>query len=68
MKKKERTKKFKEGGKRGGNKTLEMHGKKHYHEIGKKGALKRWNKQLVEETDKVFPGLGEELDSDEEVV
>ncbi len=52
MRKKERTKKLKEGGRNGGNKTLEIHGKKHYEEIGKKGAEKRWKKEIVTEIEK----------------
>lgn len=49
MKKAQRHKKYKEGGKKGGDKTLEMHGKKHYKKIGKDGAIKRWSKPLVED-------------------
>ncbi len=49
MNKSKRTKKYKEGGKKGGDKTLEMHGRKHYKNIGTKGANKRWRKLEVEE-------------------
>lgn len=51
MKKSQRRKKYKEGGKKGGDKTLEMHGLKHYKEIGTKGANKRWGNELAEEID-----------------
>lgn len=36
---------FQDWGKQGGQKTALL-GKKHYSEIGKKGALKRWGKKL----------------------
>ncbi len=49
MERKERKKKLKESGKKGGNKTLENHGKEYFSEIGKKGADIRWNKNMVEE-------------------
>lgn len=48
MNKAQRHKKYKEGGKKGGAKTLEVHGKKHYKKIGKNGATKRWTKPLIE--------------------
>lgn len=48
MKKDQRKKKYQEGGRNGGNKTLEMHGVKHYKTIGAKGANKRWKKDLAE--------------------
>lgn len=51
MKKSQRHKKYKEGGKKGGKKTLEMHGRKHYEEIGTKGANKRWGKELAVKDD-----------------
>jgi len=33
-------------GKKGGKETLKRKGKKHFSEIGKKGALSRWNKKV----------------------
>ena len=35
----------KELGKRGGQKTASLHGKKHFSKAGKKGAAKRWGKE-----------------------
>lgn len=42
MKKSQRKKKYREGGKNGGKKTLERHGTQHYSDIGKEGARRRW--------------------------
>jgi len=36
-------------GRKGGKKTLKIHGKKHYSEAGTKGAISRW--KLYDKTD-----------------
>jgi general stress protein YciG len=37
-------------GKRGGQKTASLHGKKHFADAGKKGAAKRWKQQRKKDT------------------
>jgi general stress protein YciG len=38
-------------GKRGGQKTASLHGKKHFSKVGKKGAAKRWRSKIKHEKD-----------------
>lgn len=63
MDKAKRHKKYKEGGKNGGDKTLERHGRDHYKKIGKAGAEKRWGKNIEDEIEDV-----EDFDEPENVV